>query len=142
MEFDESLPWRTIRGDGFNAHVGPCRIARAGPAEWHSVLEIEDRHINVGGVCHGGVILWMADTTMGTSSFEGGGGRPCATIDMNCQFIAAAKNGELLMVRSRQLRLVRDLSFMECELWSGGRQVARASGIWKYLASKPPQARA
>lgn len=140
MEFDESLPWRMMRGDGFNAHAGPAQIARAGENEWHTSLIVEPRHINIGGVCHGGVILWLADCTMGSASFEAGGGHPCATIDMNCHFMAAAKLGQRLMGRARQLRRVRGLSFMDCELWSGGRQVARASGIWKYLESRAPGA--
>jgi uncharacterized protein (TIGR00369 family) len=138
MEFDDSLPWRTVRGEGFNAHAGPAEIARAGQNEWHAYITVEARHINVGGVCHGGVILWLADVTMGTATFEAGDGHPCATIEMDCHFLAAAKKGERLMCRATQLRRVRGLSFMSCELWSGGRQVARASGLWKYLESRSP----
>ena len=133
MDFDESLPWRAVKGEGFNAHAGPVRLARAGERVWHTALEIRPHHINVGGVCHGGVILFFADVSMGTASFEGGGGHPCATIEMDCHFMAAAKRGDLLLGRATQLRRVRGLSFMECDIFSGGRQVARASGIWKYL---------
>ncbi|MBK0398695.1 PaaI family thioesterase [Limibaculum sp. M0105] len=138
MEFDESLPWRRVRGEGFNAHVGPVQIARAGETVWHAALDIEPRHINVGGVCHGGVILFVADVAMGAATFESGGGHPCATIDLDCHFLAAAKRGERLLARAEQMRRVRGLSFMQCELWSGGRQVARGAGIWKYLESRAP----
>jgi uncharacterized protein (TIGR00369 family) len=140
MDYDPDLPWRRVRGEGFNAHLGVVEIARAGEAEGHAALPIEDHHINVGGVCHGGVLMALADIAMGTSTFEAGGGHPCATIEMNCHFLAAAKRGQRLMARTRQLRRVRELSFMECELWAGGRQVMRASGLWKYLASRAPGA--
>lgn len=136
MEFDDSLPWRTIRGEGFNRTVGPVRFARAGENEWHACLEIEDRHINSGGVCHGGVLLTLADIAMGAASFEAADRHPCATIEMGGHFLAATKRGQLALAVARQERGVRDLSFMSSVVYAGGRPVMRASGIWKYLASK------
>jgi uncharacterized protein (TIGR00369 family) len=138
MDFDPDLPWRIVKGDGFNAHIGPIRFARVAEGEWRSALVLDARHINVGGVCHGGVVMALADVTMGTATFEAGPSHPCATIQMDCHFLAAAKESQTLLGRARQMRRVRELSFMECELWSGGRQVMRASGVWKYLASRAP----
>ncbi|MEO0959650.1 MAG: PaaI family thioesterase [Pseudomonadota bacterium] len=140
MEMDPSLPWRRVRGEGFNAHVGPFEIARAGENRWQARLTLEAKHINVGGVCHGGVLMTMADITMGTATFEAGGGHPCATIEMDCHFIAAAKREQLVLATARQIRRAKSLSFMECEIWAGGRQVMRASGLWKYLDSRRPGA--
>jgi len=138
MEIDPTLPWRDVRGSGFNAHIGPIRFARAGEDEWRAALEIDDRHINVGGVCHSGVLLSLADVAMGTATYAAGPDHPCATIELSAQFLAAAKMGQTLHAAARQLRRVRELSFMECEIWAGGRQVMHASGIWKYLASRRP----
>lgn len=136
MELDPSLPWREIRGEGFNRTIGPIRFCRSGENEWQAALEIEDRHINIGGVCHGGVLLTLADVAMGAATFESGGRRPCATIELGSHFLAGTKRGQTALAVSRQSRGVRDLSFMECEIWAGGRPVMRASGIWKYLASR------
>lgn len=140
MDYDPSLPWRTIRGEGFNRTVGPIRFARAGENRWQACLEIEDRHINTGGVCHGGVLLTLADVAMGAASFEAGGGHPCATIEFGSHFLAATKKGQLALAVARQERAVRGLSFMSVEIHAGGRPVMRGSGIWKYLASKAPGA--
>jgi len=139
MDFDESLPWRDIRGEGYNRHIGPIRFARAGDSEWQAALMLDSRHVNSGGVCHGGVLMSLADVAMGAASFEAGGAHPCATLEMNSHFLAAAKPLHLLIARSRQLRRVKALSFMDCEIWSDERQVLRASGIWKYLDSREPQ---
>jgi len=133
MEFDPDLAWRPVKGDGFNAHIGPIRFAELGPGHYAAALDLEARHLNVGGVCHGGVLLSLADTAMGTASYVAAGGRPCATISFDAQFIAAAKHGQTMLADVHQLRAVRDLSFVDCALWAGGRQVMRASGIWKYL---------
>ncbi|MEM6973953.1 MAG: PaaI family thioesterase [Pseudomonadota bacterium] len=134
----DSLPWRRVRGTGFTPHVGPVEFARAGSDVWYGRLTLDQRHINVGGVCHGGVLLTLADITMGTSTYEAGGGHPCATIQLDTHFVAAAKQGQVLYCRAHQIRLVRGLSFMEAGLASGGRLVMRVSGVWKQLDSRKP----
>ncbi|MEM0945586.1 MAG: PaaI family thioesterase [Pseudomonadota bacterium] len=142
MHYDPDLPWRKLRGEGFNDLIGPVRFARAGEDRWQATLTLDERHRNSGGVCHGGVTLTLVDLTMGAASFEASGGRPCATIQLDSHFLAAGKIGDRLLSEARQLRQVRDLSFMECEVWAlgegGARRVLRASGTWKYLASKRP----
>ena len=138
MQYDPELPWRQVRGQGFSRLVGPIRFARAGENLWHAVLEIEERHLNVGGVCHGGALLTLADVAMGTASYEAAGGHPCATIEFGSHFIAAAKKGQTALAVVRQERRARDLSFMSAEIHAGGRLSVRASGIWKYRASAAP----
>lgn len=140
MQFDPSLPWRDIRGTGFSSHIGPIRFARAADDRFHAALELRDIHINVGGVCHGGVLLSLADVAMGAGSFAAGNDHPCATIQIDGHFLAAAKQGQTLLAEARQNRRVRALSFMECDIWAGERRVMRASGIWKYLESRTPGA--
>ena len=140
MDYDPNLPWRALKGEGFNDHIGPVRFTRAGENLWQGTLVVDARHRNSGGVCHGGVSMTLADLTMGAASFEASQGRPCATIEMSTHFLAAGKEGQRLLSRATQLRQVRDLSFMSCEIWAlgedGARQIMRASGIWKYLASR------
>lgn len=138
VKFDPTLPWRDITSEGFNHHIGPARFARVGENQWQGMLTLDDRHRNAGGVCHGGVTLSLADLTMGTATFEAGGGKRCATIEMSSHFLAAAKLDQTLIAVATQLRGVRELSFMSCEIWAvgeaGSRRVMRASGLWKYLA--------
>lgn len=140
MRYDPDLPWREVRGEGFNAHVGPFRFVALGEGRWCASLALDARHANVGGVCHGGVLMSLADVAMGAASFEAGGGHPCATIQMDAHFLAAARPGQRLVALATQLRKVRQLSFMRCEIWEGVRQVLRASGTWKYLESRSPGA--
>jgi uncharacterized protein (TIGR00369 family) len=134
MDIDPALPWRDIADSGFHSQIGPVRFARSGEATWQAALALDARHMNRGGVCHGGVLLTLADIAMGAASFAAGGERPCATIQLDSQFVAAAKEGQTLVAFARQLRAVRELSFMECEVHAGCRLVLSASGIWKYLS--------
>jgi len=140
MQYDPNLPWRDVRGEGFNAHIGPIRFAELGESRWCASLELDARHVNIGGVCHGGVLLSLADVAMGAATFAAGDGHPCATIQMDAHFLAAARAGQRLVAAATQLRKVRELSFMQCEVWAEGRQVLRASGTWKYLSSRAPGA--
>lgn len=135
MRYDPDLPWRAVRGAGYNAHIGPLQFAPLGDCQWCVTVVVDERHVNVGGVCHGGMLLSLADVAMGASTFTAGNGHPCATIQMDGHFLAAAKIGQRLIAVATQLRKVRELSFMQCEIWAGDRQVMRASGTWKYLAS-------
>jgi uncharacterized protein (TIGR00369 family) len=134
------LEWRELRPAGFNAYVGPMRFAPAGEGLWYAALDLDARHMNVGGVCHGGVYMTLADVAMGAAAYEAGGRHPCATIDFEAHFLAAAKQGQTLLAAARLGRLVGGLAFMECELTAGGRRCLRASGIWKFLASRAPAA--
>lgn len=118
MDYDPHLPWRDIRGEGFNAHIGPIRFAALGDSRWCATMVLDARHINLGGVCHGGVLLDLADVAMGAATFAAGGGHPCATIQMDAHFLAAAKQGARLVALATQLRKVRALSFMQCEVWA------------------------
>ncbi len=132
------LEWRELRPTGFNEYVGPMRFAPAGEGLWYAALDLDARHMNMGGVCHGGVYMTLADVAMGAAAYEAGGRRPCATIDFEAHFLAAAKQGQTLLAAARLGRLVSGVAFMECELTAGGRRCLRASGIWKFLASRSP----
>ena len=140
MDFDPDLAWRDVRGEGYNTHIGPIQFAALGESRWCATVVLDSRHINVGGVCHGGMLLSLADVAMGASTFAAGGGHPCATIQMDSHFIAAAKAGQRLVAVATQLRKVRDISFMQCEIWAADRLIMRASGTWKYLTNRAPGA--
>lgn len=136
MDFDPQLGWRILEDSGFNSMIGPIRFARMAEDLWVAELTVEPRHINMGGVCHGGVYMALADVAMGAAVYEAGGHKRCATIDFDAHFIAAAKLGQTLRAEARIDRIAGDLAFMKCEVHAGGRQCLRAQGIWKYLSPR------
>lgn len=133
MEYDPSRDWREIDDKGFNTHVGPLWYARVDAATSQLALKLDDRHINMGGVCHGGVYMAASDVAMGITAFRSVGRVPCATIDFQGHFLAAAKKDQWLVIESRVNRTAGDVVFMACEAWAGGRKCFVASGIWKRL---------
>lgn len=139
MDMDPALAWRTVSDSGFNSLLGPIRFARIDQDTWQGLLDLQQKHMNLGGVCHGGVYMTLADTTMGISAHEASGGQRAATIDFQSHFLAAAKLGQVLTCTARANRVVSGLAFMECELEAGGRVCMRANGIWKALSNPPPR---
>lgn len=138
LEFDDSLSYQPISMKGFNALIGPIQFATVGDAEWRFYLDIEERHTNVVGVCHGGVLLSMVDVGMGASAFRACGHNPVATIELDAKFVAGARRDHRAHGQARLVRMVKGLLFMESEVWSNGRCVMRASGIWKKLDRDSP----
>ena len=134
MDYDPNLDWREIRDNGFNSHNGPINFARVGDDCWHGAVELRAPHMNFGGVAHGGVYMALADVTMGVGAHDAADQHRCATIDFEAHFLAAAKQGQWLLCVARLNRIVSGVIFMEAELWAGGRQCMRASGIWKVLS--------
>ena len=133
LVFDDTLAYRTIKMDGFNAVLGEVGFGELSAEEWRFYLDIEDRHANIGGVCHGGALLTLVDIGMGAAAFRVSDMSPVATISLESQFVAAARPGNRAHGRSRLVRAVKKLVFMESEIWSRDRLVMRASGIWKVL---------
>lgn len=133
--YDPDLDWRAARARGFNVLVGPFEIATLTDSVWRFRLQLDDRHVNFGGVCHGGVLFTLLDYAMGVGASEASEDRLCSTISMTTQFVAAAKPGALLHGEARTVRATRDVCFMEAEVWGGERLAASASAIFKYLGA-------
>ncbi len=133
MNYDPSLPWRDLTGMGFQDLIGPIQVAKLSDSGMAYTLQLDDRHTNANGVCHGGVMMSVADSGMGACAFASAGS-PVATIDFECDFLAAAKIGERLCGTAKVARKARNFIFMESDLYSGERRVLRISGIWAVLA--------
>lgn len=132
MKYDPSLPWRNIRGQGFHKLLGPVQIAEMPDGTVPFALMLDDRHTNANGVCHGGVLMSVADSAMGSCAFFAAG-KPVATIDFECDFLAAARIGEMLYGTAKIARKARNFIFMESDLYSAEKRVLRVSGIWAIL---------
>ena len=50
MEFRDDYDWIDYNPKGFNIHAGPFNIARLSETEFYMYLDIEDHHLNQGGV--------------------------------------------------------------------------------------------
>jgi len=121
------------QSEGFSEYIGPFyqkevdgRLVRA--------LPIRACHLNPEGVVHGGVLLAFADFVIYRAIGDVLGHQiRFATINLNSQFLAAVKPGELLLGEGRIVRETRSVIFADGQLYTAVRPVMTASGIWKLI---------
>ena len=80
--------WHLVEDEGFMATVGPI-YARDGIYAFRA----EQKHANLVGVVHGGMLMSFADDVLGMTVWEAAGRKPCTTVQLNHQFIAPARIG-------------------------------------------------
>lgn len=83
-------------------------------------LKLEHKHTNPNLVMHGGVVTTLLDETLAIAVAETRGHdavreQPHTAIEMNTSFLAAAREGDELVVEGRLLKTGRTVFFGEAE---------------------------
>lgn len=129
--------WRMRAGDGgFIDAVGPLWEPADGARD-RSGLLAEARHLNRGGIVHGGMLMTFADQALGVAAWAVNGNRPQVTIQLDTHFISGVKLGEFVEARCRVVRQTRALLFMSGDLLVGDRVAVTANGVWKMREGGP-----
>jgi uncharacterized protein (TIGR00369 family) len=115
-----------LQASGFHTWAG-MDVVQAAPGEVTVAMDVHERHVNLQGLVHGGMLAILADTACGLSirsAIEPG--RLHLTTDLDIHFLAAAKPGRLLG-RGSAIRIGRSLAFAEASIEDpDGRLLARA----------------
>jgi uncharacterized protein (TIGR00369 family) len=126
--------WTTWKEEPFEHETaGPFyfRIDDQGPV---AAFRVARKHMNAGGVVHGGCLMTFADFALfaiGHEAMEGGYG---VTVAFTSEFIDGALEGELLTARGDALRKGGSLSFVRGIVYGeDGRPVLNFSGTIKKL---------
>ena len=115
-------------------HNGGLEFRTISDSDYQFRARIQDIHLNPGGITHGGFIMSLMDSGMGTAVFRALGEKArAATISLDVKFISASKTGDLLLGKAKVLRKTRSLVFMRGEMRCGEQLIATAEGIWKVL---------
>ena len=129
--------WVVRPGKAFNTYVGPF-YAPAGGGTAQCGFVADARHGNKRGVVHGGMLATAFDVALGNAAWEAGGGRPCATVQLNVQFLGAVKLGDFAVIEAEVVRTTRSLVFLRGVMRVGAQGVAMADGVWKILDWRGP----
>lgn len=103
-------------------------------------LVIENRHTNPNGVVHGSVLTSLMDEVMGgviasVRGIETMRAAPHATVEMNASFLAAAREGDEIIVEGGVLKLGRSIAFGEAEARRNGELIAK--GRFTFVITQP-----
>lgn len=91
----------------------------------HVVLEmpVDDRHKQIHGVVHGGVIAALADTAGGLATYMASPrGRRVATIEMKINYLEAVADGTL-RADARVVRLGAHIAVVDCDVRDDARRL-------------------
>jgi acyl-coenzyme A thioesterase 13 len=114
----------------FNALVGPLYERRDGDAVSIG-LEIEAKHTNSRGVCHGGVLATLADLALGYAMLARSGDKGSfVTAHLAVDYAGAAQLGEWIESKVEIQHVGGRLAFANCYLVSGAKPIVRASAIF------------
>ena len=134
--------------EGFKAieHTGPF-LAQNGPlyckkADGKLVLgiRIDDRHTNMRGIVHGGMLVTIADSALGIVLYNSRTPpQPIVTVNLTTDFIESAYPGDWVEAHVDILRIGQRLAYANCYLHVGERRILRASGVFALMPPANPK---
>lgn len=127
--------WSHLPVDGFPAHVGPLWVRKGNGLPRFAMLA-DERHVNVHGIVHGGMLMTFADTGLGITVWEAMDRQPCVTIQFAVQFLDAVRPGDFVELDAEVLRRSASVVFVRGTLLCGERRVASVDGVWKMIRAK------
>jgi uncharacterized protein (TIGR00369 family) len=131
------------RGGGlWFGNLGPCYTAPGPEGSTLVGLRLEERHMNLNGVAHGGMLTTLADSALGMNIAlaRAAQGRPGGqvTVSLTADFLASAGVGDWVQAQVHITRLGQRLAYASCDLHSGARQVLRASAVFAFVERAGP----
>ena len=126
---------QTSRGP-FSLHNGPY-FERHTEGVAEQAFFVLSRHCNQMGFAHGGMLSAFCDgllaTSVGKATRSSG-----VTVHLSIDYLAPAKRGEWVFGEARVTRETQEFAFAEARIHAGGRDVVRASGIFKLRRRRKP----
>lgn len=128
IESGEFAGWQTWPDEPFEHDVaGPfCfRVDEQGPV---AAFRAERKHMNAGGVMHGGCLMTFADFALFAIAHDGMEGLYGVTVAFTSEFLDGARVGERIEARGEVLRKGGRLTFVRGIVTADGRPVLNFSG--------------
>jgi uncharacterized protein (TIGR00369 family) len=115
----------------FLEHIGPILRRDDAGDELVLGLQTEERHANHRGTVQGGVLSTFADFALGRAiEADADDGKYRATVSLTVDYLKPAKPGDFIASRTRVDRVGGTLSFADCSLCVGDREIVRARAVW------------
>ncbi|MGI8617043.1 MAG: PaaI family thioesterase [Actinomycetota bacterium] len=113
-------------------------VTEAAAGEVTVAMDVLDRHVNLQGLVHGGMLAILADTACGLSIRSAiAPGRLHVTTDLDIHYLSPAKPGRLFG-RGKAIKVGRSLAFAEASVEDGdGTLLARAQSRFSVSGREP-----
>lgn len=118
--------------DPFEIFMGPVYETGEGAAR-RFLLIVDERHVNMRGIIHGGMLMTLADLALGQAVWDATDYAASVTVNMQSQFLKSAKKGDRIEVCPQISRRARALVFARGDFTVAGEVIFSASSVWKLL---------
>ena len=129
--------WRTWSRDNFESHTGPFYHRMEDDGRIACAFRVQKKHLNGMRNVHGGCFMTFADYclfAMAAPVLQG----PGVTVSFGCEFLDAAREGELIEGSGEITRAGGSMIFLRGVLKSGERMLFTFSATIKRVKWKPP----
>ncbi len=128
--------WRTWSRDNFETHSGPFWHRMDDNGAIRCAFRVASKHLNGQGNVHGGAFMAFADYCLfaiASPVLQG----PGVTVSFACEFLDAAREGELVQGTGEITRAGGSLIFLRGILKSAERSLFTFSGTIKRVKNRP-----
>jgi len=119
----------------FSTHNGPY-YHRAVESGAEQAFHATARHCNAVGLVHGGMLSAFLDGLLAGAAHRATQASPI-TMHLSVDFLDMGRAGDWILGEARVTRATRDIAFVEGRAHVGGRDIARASGVFKLMRRRP-----
>lgn len=117
--------------DDYVNHIGPFYYLPGADGTMQVALKVEQRHLNGGGIMHGGCLLSLADTALyvfALDNLQTSGG---VTMQLDAQFLSPGNLGDIVIATGEITRAGQSTIFGRGQIKVGDRMVMTFSGVIK-----------
>jgi len=118
--------------DPFELHVGPVFERREEGGRVFG-FRVDNRHINMRGIIHGGMLMTFADAAFGQAAWDACDHADVVTLSMQGQFLAPAREGDWIQVAPVLTRRTKSMIFLRGDFLVDSAPIFSVSSVWKIL---------
>ncbi|MEK7736279.1 MAG: PaaI family thioesterase [Pseudomonadota bacterium] len=128
------------RGGPILAMLGPLYYRKDAQDRSVIALRIEEKHLNIRGIAHGGMLVTLADSALGIAlSMSQTPPQAMVTVNLSTDFADSAHSGDWVEAHVDIQRVGKRMAFANCYLHVGEKRILRASGVFALMPPHKPQ---
>ena len=132
----EWVGWSSYDTDPYENLTGPFYSRRDETGQMVCAFRAEKKHMNGSGHMHGGCMATFADYALFMIADEALKDVGSVTASLNCEFVDAAQEGELIEATGEVVRAGGSMVFVRGLITASGRPITNFSAILKKIRRK------
>jgi len=128
-------------GGAYFQQLGPVHSRRSDGGGVIIALRVCERHLNIQGITHGGMLVTLADGALGINIAMARERKSAqVTVSLTADFLSGGRLGDWLEAHTTITRMGQRMAYASCDLKVGTRHVLRSSGVFAFVERPWPPA--